>query len=328
MSARPEPVEQPAVVVAGDALVDLTPARTADGAAAFQPRPGGSCLNVAAGLGRLGVPTALLARISDDHFGDLLRAHLAASGTQLTHLLPTPDPTTLAAVHLRDDGSAAYSFHANGAADRGLRPEHLAALPGSGALPPGAALHLGSLGLLLEPLASTLDGLLRREAGRRLVSLDPNVRPGLVADRAAYLRRFAEWVALADVVKASDEDLAWLHPGQPYEAVADRWLASGAGLVLITFGSRGAWAAGRDTRVHVPAPAVRVVDTVGAGDAFTAGVLAHLHHTGRLDREGVDTLGAGELARLVSFAAEIAADTCTRAGAQPPYRRDGVPAVS
>ncbi|MFE7838759.1 carbohydrate kinase [Streptomyces sp. NPDC057474] len=322
---RAETADNPAVVVAGDALVDLTPARTTDGAAALQPRPGGSCLNVAAGLGRLGVPAALLARISDDHFGDLLRAHLAASGTRLTHVLPTSDPTTLAAVHLHEDGSAAYSFHAGGAADRGLRPEHLATLPDGGDLPLSTALHLGSLGMLLEPLASTLDGLLRREAGRRLVSLDPNVRPGLVTDRAAYLRRFAEWVALADVVKASDEDLAWLHPGEPYETVADRWLASGVGLVLITFGSRGAWAAGRDADVHVPAPAVEVVDTVGAGDAFTAGVLAHLHHTGRLSREGVDALSAGELARLLSYAVEIAADTCTRAGAQPPYRRDGVP---
>jgi fructokinase len=322
---RPQTTEKPAVVVAGDALVDLTPTRTADGATAYQPRPGGSCLNVAAGLGRLGVPTALLARISDDHFGGLLRAHLAASGTWMTHVLPASDPTTLAAVHLREDGSAAYSFHANGAADRGLRPEHLAALPDGGALPAGTALHLGSLGLLLEPLASTLDGLIRREAGRRLVSLDPNVRPSLVTDRAAYLRRFTEWVALADVVKASDEDLAWLHPGEPYEAVADRWLASGAGLVLITFGSRGAWAVCRDARVHVPAPTVRVVDTVGAGDAFTAGTLAHLHHTGRLSREGVDSLGAGGLARLLSYAVEIASDTCTRAGAQPPYRRDSAP---
>ncbi len=157
------------------------------------------------------------------------------------------------------------------------------------------------------------------------MSLDPNVRPGLVTDRASYLRRFAEWVALADVVKASDEDLAWLHPHEPYEAVAERRLASGAGLVLITFGSRGAWAVGRDAGVHVPAPVVEVVDTVGAGDAFTTGVLAHLHHADRLSREDVDALGDGDLARLLSYAVEIGADTCTRAGAQPPYRYDGVP---
>ncbi|TQK50741.1 fructokinase [Streptomyces sp. SLBN-118] len=328
MSSIPKPADQPAVIVAGDALVDLTPARTANGDAAYQPRPGGSCLNVAAGLGRLSVPAALLARLSDDHFGDLLRRHLAESGTHLTHVLRTPDPTTLAAVHLGDDMSAVYSFHANGTADRGLQPTHLAALPDDGRLPEAAALHVGSLGLLLEPLASTLDGLLRRESGRRLVSLDPNVRPGLVTDRAAYLRRFTDWVALADVVKASEEDLAWLHPGEPYEAVADRWLASGAGLVLITLGSRGAWAAGRTACVHVPAPAVEVVDTVGAGDAFTAGALAYLHRTSRLSRGGVAGLTAEELERLLAYAVEIAADTCTRAGAQPPYRRNSAPVLT
>lgn len=328
MRASSVPAKPPAVVVAGDALVDLTPARTVTGDTAYQPRPGGSCLNVAAGLGRLGVPTGLLARISEDHFGDLLRAHLTESGTQLTHVLTTADPTTLAAVRLCDDGSATYSFHANGAADRGLRPEHLDALPDGGRLPQGAALHVGSLGMVLEPLASTLDGLLRREAGERLVSLDPNVRPSLIADRARYLRRLTEWVALADVVKASEEDLAWLHPGEPYELVAERWLASGAKLVLVTLGARGAWAAGRAARAHMSAPAVEVVDTVGAGDAFTAGALAHLHRTGRLGKDGVAELSAGEISGLLAYAVAVAADTCTRAGAQPPFRRDGVPILS
>ncbi|MFF5189342.1 carbohydrate kinase [Streptomyces sp. NPDC000345] len=328
MRASPNPPAAPAVVVAGDALVDLTPVRTVTGDIAYQPRPGGSCLNVAAGLGRLGVPAGLLARISDDPFGDLLRAHLEESGTQLTYVVPTSDPTALAAVRLSDDGSAAYSFHANGAADRGLRPEHLATLPDAGRLPRGAALHLGSLGLVLEPLASTLDGLLRREARHRVVSLDPNVRPGLVTDRAHCLRRFTEWVALADVVKASEEDLAWLCPGEPYELVAERWLAAGVSLVLVTLGSRGACAVGRIARTHMPAPAVKVVDTVGAGDAFTAGALAHLHRTGRLSREGVATLGAEELTGLLAHAVGVAADTCTRAGAQPPFLRDGMPTPS
>lgn len=325
MRATPIPPGPPAVVVAGDALVDLTPARTVTGQAAYEPRPGGSCLNVAAGLGRLGVPASLLARISDDHFGDLLRAHLMESGTQLTHLLATSDPTALSAVRLRDDGSAVYSFHANGAADRGLRPEHLDDLLGIARLPKGAALHIGSLGLVLEPLASTLDGLLRQEAEHRLVSLDPNVRPRLIADRTRFLERLAAWVALADIVKASEEDLAWLYPGEPYELVAERWLASGAKLVLVTLGSRGAWAAGRTARVHMPARLVEVVDTIGAGDAFTAGALAHLHRIGRLGKGGVAELRASELAGLLAYAVEVAADTCTRAGAQPPFHHDDLP---
>ncbi|MFI8236677.1 carbohydrate kinase [Streptomyces sp. NPDC085866] len=328
MRAIPSPAGPCAVVVAGNALVDQTPTRTATGDTAYLPRPGGSCLNVAAGLGRLGAPASLLARTSGDHFGDLLRARLAESGTRLTHVPATSDPTTPAAVRLCDDGSAAYSFHANGAADRGLRPEHLGTLPDAGHLPEAAALHIGSLGLVLEPLASKLDGLPRRGTGHRLVSLDPNMRPGLVTDRSCHLRRFTEWVALTDAVKASEEDLAWFHPGEAYELVAERRPASGAQLALVTLGARGTWAAGRTARAHMPAPVTEVVDTVGAGDAFTAGVLAHLHRTGRLGREGVAELCPDELAGLLAYAVGVAADTCTRAGARPPFRRYGLPTPS
>jgi fructokinase len=310
----------PAVVVAGDALVDLTPATTTTGHPAYEPHPGGSCLNVAVGLARLGVPTAFLARVSNDAFGALIRAHLAASGVLATYLLATSDLTTLAAVHVQD-GIVSYSFHAAEAADRGLRPEHLLELPDRGRLPDGAALHVGSIALVQEPQASTLDGLLRRESRRRVVSLDPNVRSSLVPDRDAYLARMAEWVVLADVVKASDEDLAWLYPGEVPEVAARRWLDAGAALVLVTSGPRGAWAATQGAEVRVPAPVVEVVDTVGAGDAFTSGILAHLHGIGRLTRQGVEQLDAAELQRLLCFAVGVAADTCTRAGAEPPYRR-------
>ncbi|MFE0515863.1 PfkB family carbohydrate kinase, partial [Streptomyces sp. NPDC058964] len=249
-------------VVAGDALVDLAPTPTATGGTAYQPRPGGSCLNVAAGLGRLGVPASLLARISDDHCPDLLRAHLAESGTRLTHVLATSDPASLAAVRLCDDASAAYPFHANGAADRGLRPECRDTLPNAGQL------------------------------------------------------------------KASEEDLAWLHPGEPYVLVAEGWPASGAKLVLVTLGSRGAWAAGGTARVHMPAPVVEAVDTVGAGDAFTAGVLAHLHRSGRLAGEGVAGPCPDELTGLPAYALGVAAETGTRVGAQPPFHREGLPIPS
>ena len=170
-----EPEVDPAVVVAGDALIDLTPTTTVRGHLAYEPHPGGSCLNVAVGLGRLGVPTAFLARLSTDAFGQMLRTQLADSGVQPTYFVDTDDLTTLAAVHLRGGGHPTYSFHAQRAADRGLLPQHLRPLPG------GAALHVGSIALMLEPVASTLEVLLRREAGRRVVSLDPNVRPGLIA---------------------------------------------------------------------------------------------------------------------------------------------------
>ena len=319
----------PAVVVAGDALVDLTPAVTREGRPAYEPHPGGSCLNVAVGLGRAGVPTAFLARLSDDPFGGLLRRHLADSGVSDRWLLRTPDPTTLAFVHLAE-GQASYSFHAAGAADRGLEPEHLGRLPDAGALPEGAALHLGSIALVLEPVATTLDGLLRREAGRRLVTLDPNVRPGLVADRAAYLRRWQQWLPLVDVLKVSAEDLAWLHPDARSDAdvqdVVASWLSAGVAVVLVTDGERGARAWSAVASAHVPAPRVEVVDTVGAGDAFSAGVLAHLHDEGRLRRDALPR-EQPELERLLRAAVLVAADTCTRPGADPPRRTSaGAPA--
>jgi fructokinase len=311
----PDADAAPAVVVAGDALIDLTPTQTVRGHLAYEPHPGGSCLNVAVGLGRLDVPTAFLARLSSDAFGHMLRAHLAASGVQPTYFVDTDDLTTLAAVHLRD-GQATYSFHAVEAADRGLLPEHLQQLP------PGAALHLGSIALVLEPVASTLDGLLRRETGRRVISLDPNIRPGLISDREAHLRRFESWVPLVDMLKVSEEDLAWLYPGRPQEEIVADWHAAGVPLVIVTRGAHGAAASTRLGMTSVGAPRVAVVDTVGAGDAFMSGALAHLHERSLLRRDALVDLDASGLTRLLETACLVAADTCTRAGAEPPRRRE------
>lgn len=301
----------PAVVVAGDALVDLTPTTSVTGSPAYEPHPGGSCLNVAVGLGRLEVPVALLARVSTDAFGTLLREHLLGSGVRLDLLVDTDDLTTLAAVHLRE-GQATYSFYANGTADRGLLPEHLRSLPG------GAALHLGSIALVLEPTASTLEGLLRGEAGRRVVSLDPNVRPGLIADREAYVRRFEEWIPMVDLLKVSDEDLAWLHPDRTEDQVVASWLAAGVSLVVMTYGADGSRAITEGADVRIPGHRVEVVDTVGAGDAFMSGTLAHLHQRGLLDRDALRALDEDALTALLRAASLVAARTCTRPGADPP----------
>ncbi len=303
----------PAVVVAGDAFVDLTSTTAVDGGPAYAPHPGGSCLNVAAGLGRLGVPTALLARVSDDGFGRLLRGHLADSGVHDALLLPSTDQTGLGVADLRG-GQAGYRFYNAGTADRGLRPEHLEGL----ALPPAAALHVGSVALAYEPQAGTLTGLVRAESGRRLISLDPNVRPTVIADREHYLEQLAGWVALSDVVKVSDEDLAWLFPGEPAETVARRWSTAGPALVLVTSGAAGAWATTGALEARTGSPSVEVADTVGAGDAFTSATLAFLWRTGRLTRSGVESLDAGDLEALLTFAVRVAADTCTRSGAEPP----------
>jgi len=305
----------PAIIVAGDALIDLTPTRTVRGQLAYEPHPGGSCLNVAVGLGRLGVPTAFLARLSSDAFGQMLRDQLADSGVQPTFFVETDDLTTLAAVHLRG-GQPTYSFHAQNTADRGLLPEHLMPLPQE------AALHLGSIALMLEPVASTLEWLMRREAGRRVVSLDPNVRPGLIPHRVAYQDRFEGWLRMIDILKVSEEDLAWLYPRLSQGDVVAAWHAAGIPLVLVTHGEHGASALTPLASAGATAPKVAVVDTVGAGDAFMSGALAHLHERGLLNRDALRSLDAADLEQMLRAACLVAADTCTRSGAQPPRRRD------
>jgi fructokinase len=302
------------ILVAGEALVDLTPARCGDGIG-YLPRPGGSPYNVAVGLGRLDVPVGFLGRLSTDTFGRLLREHLQASQVSLTYVLDAEEATTLAFVHLGDDEEPEYAFYTEGTAGRVLLPEHLPAIP------EGAAIHFGSFSLALEPGASTLEGLLRRESRRRLLSLDPNVRPGLVSDQDAYLRRLEGLVRLVDLVKVSRADLAWLYPRQAPEAVASRWLGLGPALVVVTLGKDGSEGFGAAVRASAATPPVTVVDTVGAGDAFTSAALAYLHRHDTLDRRGLEALGAAELEALLAFANGIAAETCTRPGADPPRGR-------
>jgi fructokinase len=303
------------IIVAGEALVDMTPARCGE-RMGYLPNPGGSPYNVAIGLGRLEVPAAYLGRLSTDVLGRLLRQHLEASGVPLTYVVDAAEATTLAFVHLGGD-EPEYSFYTEGSADRMLLPEHLPAIPDR------AALHFGSFSLALEPGASTLEGLMRRESGRRLLSLDPNVRPGLIADRDAYLRRLEGWVRLVDLIKVSGADLAWLYPGEAPEAVASRWLGAGPALILVTLGKDGALAFSARARASAPTPRVTVVDTVGAGDAFTAAALAWLHSQDALDRGGLEALDAARLEALLPFANAVAALTCTRPGADPP-RKDEV----
>lgn len=300
------------IVVAGESLVDMTPC-DCGGTAGYVPHPGGSPYNVAVGLGRLGVPVSFLGRVSTDRFGRMLQARLADSRVSLDLVATGNEPTTLAIVHV-GTGEPEYSFYAEATADRLLLPEHV------GALPDGAALHLGSISLLLEPGASTLDGLMRRESRRRLLTLDPNIRPGLIDDADTFRRRVQTWVELTDVVKVSEADLAWLYQGVPPEDVAARWLDAGAALVVVTSGTDGALAVTPTASAYAEAPEVVVADTVGAGDAFMSGLLAHLHANAWLTREAVAGLEQEQLLDLLAVANEIAGDTCTRPGADPPWR--------
>jgi fructokinase len=303
------------MIVAGEGLIDLVPlggAATPD--ASRRPLPGGSPLNVAVGLARLAVSTRFLGRLSTDGFGRLLRERLDREGVDTALTTTTDAPTTLAVVHVDDDGDADYRFYLDGTSAAEIDPP--AGLP-------AGPLHvsLGAVGLA-HPAGRALSALLGRERGRRVCSLDPNVRPSSGTDA----RLLDEAVGRVDVVKASDEDLHAVY-GEDADRVATRWLAlrDGPRLVVVTRGDEGASAMTRSDRVEVAAERVEVVDTVGAGDAFTAGLLAAFVERGMLEPGGLEGLEPAMLHDAMTLAARSAAITCTRRGADPPttVERDG-----
>jgi fructokinase len=299
------------IVVCGEALIDMI--HSGDGSR--RAEAGGGPFNTARALGRLGVPAAFMGHLSEDAFGRELAGLLEADGAGLELATFGPEPTTIALADVDSAGLAEYRFLVQGTSAPKLTfemlPEHL---------PPEVdGIHLGTLGLVLEPMASTLCQLVRREHSRRLVMLDPNVRPGLVPDDE-YRERLHEIIGLSTIVKASDADLAWLYADLDYESAAEQILGAGVRMAVVTLGTDGAFGAHRDFRLRVPAPNVEVVDTIGAGDAFGAALLAWLH-----DNEAIRPdlrLERSEVQAALELACLAAAITCTRAGADPPRRSD------
>jgi fructokinase len=296
------------IVVAGEALVDLVLEREG----ATTRHLGGGSYNAARTIGRLGLAPTFVGRISNDVHGRALRAGLAQSDVRLDGVVDTDDPTTFALVELDDDGAASYRFYADGTSISGLLPEQArAAMPTL-----AAALHVGGLGLVFEPQARAIAGLVHEAPSTTLVMLDPNCRPGGAPYPAVHRERLRELLARVDVVKASEEDLAYLEPDQPALQTARNLLERGPAVVLLTQGSRGATVISPSGHAAVPAPAASVVDTIGAGDAFGGGWLAAwiAGGLGRADLRDFDAL-----LRTTRFAALVAARTCEQAGAEPPY---------
>lgn len=293
------------VVVVGEALVDVVaPAGGEPG----QMLPGGSPANVAVGLGRLGVPVTLATSLGPDDHGRLVAAHLDAAGIAVRDL-GTGAPTSVATVSFDPAGEPAYEF----ALGWDIRPVELPA--------DAVALHTGSLAAALAPGRREVDAVMVRAGARHgvTVSYDPNVRPALLADRAGERARVEHQVGHADLVKASAADLGWLYPGTEPLAAGARWLAGRPALVVITRGALGCVALTAGEVITVPARAVRVVDAVGAGDAFAAALLAGLYNAGLLGpgwpASGIpnDTLTA-----TLTAAVTAAGLTCSRPGADPP----------
>lgn len=297
------------IVVAGEALIDLVLER--DGA--YRGHPGGGPYNVARTIGRLGGPVRFLGSVSSDRFGRTLRAQLEADGVELDGIVPTDAPTTLALAELDASGGAAYRFYDAGTSAPALTLEAAAAR-----LPAGLpSFYLGTLGLVFEPLATTLEALVARLGSATLVAMDPNCRPSAMPDPQRFRDRLGRLLGRADVVKVSADDLAWLDPDAsgPEEA-ARRLLAREHAVALVTLGREGALVVTRAGTAAFEAPAVEVVDTIGAGDAFMGAFLAWWSARGLSRAELTDLECLGAAAR---HAARVASITCARAGANPPW---------
>lgn len=296
------------IVVAGEALIDLI---GEDGD--LHAYPGGGPFNTAVALGRLGVPVAFFGRLSNDRFGRVLEDSLTESGVDGRYILHCPAPTPLAVIHETPGGGHEFAFYLAGTAYADLTTADLPELA-----PEVVAVSAGTLGLASDPPGSSIEELLERESQRRMIVLDPNVRPAVFGDRDVYRRRFERCTAFAHIVKLSDADAQWLYPGEGLEAVVDRLVERGVRLTVVTLGADGALAKTAAGRADVGSPAVDVVDTVGAGDAFGAGLLRWLWANDSLDSDSVGRLDVDALTRALSFAAGVGALQCARAGANPP----------
>lgn len=290
-------------LVIGEALIDIV---RSPGATHAVEAPGGSPMNVAITLARLGVATAFATALGDDERGQRIREHLAASGvTEIRGSRPLAR-TSSAEATLREDGSASYRFD-------------ITWDPDLSGLPTADLVHAGSIGLLLEPGASAVGDALVEAAARSLVSLDPNIRPALLGSHASARTTIEDLAAHADVVKLSDEDAAWLYPGRDPQEVVSHVLSLGPSLAVVTLGAAGSLLASATDRVHVPAPETRVADTIGAGDSYMGALVHQL-----LERGGAARLRTGPaldgpaLSAVGSFAAAVAAVTVSRRGANPP----------
>ncbi len=306
------------IVTCGEALIDFVPASTASGETAYVPRPGGSPFNVALTIGRLGVPAGFLGSISTDFFGTQLVTALQASAVDSRYIMRLDRPTLLAFVKL-DAADAQYAFY-----DTGSSPQFWA--PAVDLTADVTALHL-SFGAFLpidEPGASNFGRLLAVNKGRRIIAFDPNVRPTVIAGREiAYRSRLSTFFDVADIIKISTADLRWLEADKAPADAAHAWLAQGASLVVVTAGEAGSTAYTKQGgTIESPAIRVAVVDTVGAGDSFMGALLAGFEVCGVRTPAQLAAVQKETIADVVAFATRVSAATCSRAGADPPWRSD------
>lgn len=306
------------ILCCGEALIDMIPTPTNAGRDGFVPHAGGAVFNTAIGLGRLGARVGMLTGISTDMFGQQLGEALRASHVEVSHVITSERPTTLAFVRLAH-GHATYSFYDENSAGRMLSPDDLPEIPGD-----ISALFFGGISLACEPGATAYQALLDREGDTRAVMIDPNIRPGFIENETRYRARLEALLRQSDIVKVSDEDLNWIEPAPlSLREKVNGLLNKGPALVIVTRGGDGAVGYLPDgAELHVPVKRVQIVDTVGAGDTFNAGVLAKLSELGSLRKPALRELAPDVVRQALTHGTQVAAVTVSRAGANPPWAEE------
>jgi fructokinase len=304
------------ILCCGEALIDMLPRVSTGGESSFSPYVGGAVFNTAIALGRLEVPVGFFTGLSSDFFGQMLAEALSASGVRLDHVKTSGLPTTLAFVRLVD-GHATYLFYDENTAGRMLTQADLPVIGED-----VKAMHFSCISLIPEPCGSTYEALMRREQAQRVMMFDPNIRKNFITDKPAHLARMRRMLAMADIVKLSDEDLDWFDEDGSMAEIAARWLELGPKLVVVTRGANGLIAFSKRHTVSVDAPRVAVSDTVGAGDTVNAGILASLFDQKLLTKGAVAALDEAQIRHALTLSSRAAAITVSRPGANPPWRRE------
>ena len=301
------------LLACGDALIDFLPVKSVDGRDAAVPVVGGSCLNIAVGMARLGAPAGFVGGISSDLFGRMIADHALASKVDLRYAIRSDHETTLAFIRTVA-GEPQYAFYDETTASRSWKYRR-----GSIAFDAIEAIHVGSTTLTHDSGAAEALAMVEDARGSVTISFDPNCRPNLVSDKRRYVDQMNAFAAIASIVRMSDVDFEYLYGGSEYAGRAQSLVDAGASLVVITRGIKGAQAWHKQAgAVEVEAPTVDVVDTIGAGDSFQAALLFALRAIGRIGPASLAQTNSEELGRVLSFAAHCAAFTCSRAGADPP----------
>lgn len=308
------------ILCCGEMLIDMLPETNSKGQKTFLPCAGGAVFNTSIALGRLGTPVGLFSGLSSDLFGDLLRKALDQSSVDYQYSVKSSLLTMLAFVSLKN-GQAEYSFYDENTAARMISE---ADLPEFNPMQSKQinTLFFGAISLVQEPCASSYEKLAQREYKNRVIMLDPNIRPAFIQSEEAYRQRLNRLFCIADIVKVSDEDLKWIYQTDDIDTGIKSLKNCGASIILLTKGAEGATAITQNSVIDLPSQKAKIVDTVGAGDAFNAGVLASLHEQKLLDKNALKNITNAQLTKAMELGISVAAITVSRTGANPPWRSE------